>query len=89
MTEWVTRFRRSRAELKRNGVDVRDIEAGYKLRAVSLLSPARVELLDVATGGSFEYAKVEEHLLRLFRQLHLQERRGGVLLHGRLVCSCP
>eukprot|EP00969_Alexandrium_andersonii_P205930 9099344-Alexandrium_andersonii.AAC.1 len=36
-----------RDRLKRNGVDVSDTEAGYKLRATSLLSHQRIELLGV------------------------------------------
>ena len=43
---------------------------------IPFLSATRVELLDVATDGSFEYPSVDERMLRRFRQLHLQEHRG-------------
>ena len=65
---WMTRFRLALQRCDEDGVSMTDQEdLGWWLIRKTNLSAEREERLTAATGGSFDYATIERHMLILFQ----------------------
>ena len=73
VSEFCSRFRTAVAELKSEGVDIPSRELGWFLKQKLGLDAIRMQLLDTALAGSEEYAVIEGEVLRLFKDLHLND----------------
>ena len=73
IAEFCSRFRVLVADLKTEGVLLPSSEVGWFFRTKLGLDPIRVQLLDTALGGAEEYETIEREVLRLFKELHVQD----------------
>lgn len=92
MSEFCTRFRMLAADLRLEGVTIPNSELGWFLKDKIGLDPIRKQLLDTALQGKESYEEVEGEVLRLFKELHVQDplhrvSREQVTAFGRFVAN--
>lgn len=92
MSEFCTRFRMLVADLRLEGVTIPNSELGWFLKDKIGLDPIRKQLLDTALQGKESYEEVEGEVLRLFKELHVQDplhrvSREQVTAFGRFVAN--
>ena len=73
VSEFCSRFRTVVAELRSEGVDIPGGELGWFLKEKLGLDAIRKQLLDTALGGSEDYGQIETEVLRLFKDLHVND----------------
>ena len=73
VSEFCTRFRTLTADLQAEGVILPPTELGWFMKNKMGLDPLRKQLLETALNGLEEYAVIEGEVLRLFKELHLQD----------------
>ena len=73
IAEFCSRFRVLVADLKSEGVQLPSSEVGWFFQTKLGLDPIRVQLLDTALAGAEEYEIIEREVLRLFKELHVQD----------------
>ncbi|CAK9100240.1 unnamed protein product [Durusdinium trenchii] len=73
LAEFCTRFRSAVADLKAEGVVLPSSELGWFLKQKLGLDAIRVQLLETALQGKESYEETELEVLRLFRDLHVEE----------------
>ena len=73
ISEFSSRFRVLVSELKTEGVEVASSELGWFYKTKLGLDPLRSQLLETALGGSEDYSTIEREVLRLFKDLHVQD----------------
>lgn len=73
LSEFCTRFRSLVGELRQEGVALPSSELGWFLKDKMGLDALRRQLLETALQGAENYENVEAEVLRLFKDLHLQD----------------
>ncbi|CAK9107883.1 unnamed protein product, partial [Durusdinium trenchii] len=73
LAEFCTRFRSAVADLKAEGVVLPSSELGWFLKQKLGLDAIRVQLLETALQGKESYEETELEVLRLFRDLRVEE----------------
>lgn len=70
---FATRFRFAVADLQAEGVVLPQTELGWFMKLKAGLDPLRKQLLETALNGREEYNVIESELLRLLKELRLQD----------------
>ena len=73
VADFATRYRTSVADMKAEGIVLRDGELGWWLKEKLGLDALRKQLLDTALAGAEGFNVIEAEILRLFRDLRLQD----------------
>ena len=73
VSEFATRFRVAVVDLQAEGVMLPATELGWFMKTQVGLDPLRKQLLETALNGREEYSVIESEILRLFKELHLQD----------------
>ena len=73
VSEFATRFRVAVADLQAEGVVLPASELDWFMKSKVGLDPLRKQLLETALNGKEEYNLIESEILRLFKELHLQD----------------
>ena len=73
VADFATRYRTSVADMKAEGIVLPDGELGWWLKEKVGLDALRKQLLETTLAGSESFNVIEGELLRLFRDLRLQD----------------
>ena len=73
VADFATRYRTSVADMKAEGIVLPDGELGWWLKEKLGLDALRKQLLETALAGAEGFNVIEAEILRLFRDLHLQD----------------
>ena len=73
IAEFCARFRTAFADLRSEGVNLPTGEVGWFFKSNLGFDPLRVQPLDTALLGAEEYESIEREVLRLFKELHVQD----------------